>query len=487
MAKLSSNAVRNALLCSWDSVRATPSDQIEWDISILPLLFGPLSVLDNMIFDSRGLVLAMQKPAIRELLRGYVKDGLIQLWHRPAYGPENERAPVQHAEDVLMDWLTRSGDALGTVALYSVGELGCKELRDLVGSFPRGMPRTDRLRKFYAFMETYIPGYGEAVAFFDDLFFTGLNTNRWENNPAEHLQYRVLEAMGLADPEAAVRSSLDRGKPLYQVIDNECPVKLGCPADNLDWMELVHGAYRDGSEREFFRRLTTTGDPTRLGLLEPAGSIALEKGAYSSHLCGLINAAFVCGIPETNSQDVLWPWPGRFTPSEDVAPIERFIGPIDPERVQTMLYEHPDLIENAKHFGDYLQGKPGRKTLAKHINRLQDLLFQAQIVKQSSWAAPLTTFGGAYALQFVAQSVTCPESIGWLKEMGGCLAMYGVHFPTALAAAKYLRKPVERVWGFVYAKVLGRENMYGKHGGDFYKRAKHLVDVYQLEPFGKHQ
>ena len=92
-------SVTPSLITSWEVSHQLSNQRIEWDILLLPLLFGPVCLLDNMLVDNPGLIEAVRKPRMRALLELYARKGLISLWHRDLYSGNR---PVNDIDDLLM-------------------------------------------------------------------------------------------------------------------------------------------------------------------------------------------------------------------------------------------------------------------------------------------------------------------------------------------------------------------------------------------------
>jgi len=64
---------QSCLITTWEISLQRKRQQIEWDLILLPLLFGPICITDNMLIDNRGLIEALKRDWVQNLLRKYTE------------------------------------------------------------------------------------------------------------------------------------------------------------------------------------------------------------------------------------------------------------------------------------------------------------------------------------------------------------------------------------------------------------------------------
>ncbi len=119
-----------SLLTTWEISLRKKRPQIEWDLIILPLLFGPVYITDNMLIDNEGLIEALKKDWVRELLDLYAELGLFKILVRKTWGRNN---PINNIHDLLMIWLSRSDiESNKTYEMASINSELNEEIRNII-------------------------------------------------------------------------------------------------------------------------------------------------------------------------------------------------------------------------------------------------------------------------------------------------------------------------------------------------------------------
>lgn len=455
------------MIASWDAIQQKRVDQIEWDIFLLPLLFGPLSILDNMLFDNRGLIQAVQKPEIENLLRLYAERGLFTLWHRDRYS--DGRYPVLSMEDLPMIWLTRTGmEANRTVAFASLSDEDNRELRRLIRSFGEHTSRSARLREFCSFMNLHVQGFDDAVKIYERIFFGSAQpaTLTWARFP-EPIQFRILSALGVPNPALVVQRCLAEHGSIHRALEAELPARELPNLPGLNWQEFLFAAREDGAERDFLERLATTGDPGRTNLARAAQSVMQGQPEYSQGLGNLVNAAYVGGIPEANGEHILWPWTVESEKKEkdekiDTTEDRRALA----LKIAASLDQLAPSVLKATQALERVDQTKARKQLKRHLGLLQDIIFKDDIAKPSDEFKSLARVAGAGAISALTFAIL-PDTQHIVLNNPTLLAIF--ELATADASQKLL--------SIVYPRFLGRKGMYGVHSGAFYKKGCRLVDL----------
>lgn len=295
-----------ALLTSWSANREREISDLIWDLTICPILYGPVSLLDNMICDNVGLYRLLTEGKIEycELIKKYTRNGLIKLWHREYYISKENK--IHSVEGILLNWLCRD-DSNG---LYQVG-FGILTSKGNANEVLRSMIRkhnkensttTKRLKSFYEFIHVYYPNYKKFVDLLNQIFFAQKASFVYKTPPVP-LQQRIIGSFGIQNKNIflAREGKIEKHpEDLYLLNDKEIDSNVGFSKPSL--LELAKFAKDDLMAKHFFHLLVNKNDAPVTELLETLEKIDHKQArVLRGHIVNVYDSA----IPEANNELVL--------------------------------------------------------------------------------------------------------------------------------------------------------------------------------------
>jgi hypothetical protein len=453
----------------WHVVMQPTPAQVEWDISIMPLLFGPLAVLDNMIFDSPGLAHVLtQRDSARRLLKLLANRGLLRLWHRERISPD-ANGEILGVRELLLVWLRRSGAHRRTIKLYSTETHPyladrIEELRSFVS---RANKSDEQLRDYFVrFLAEYIPGYQDVPDCLDEVFFRNGPLARavWRHSPRHYFQHRVLSSIGvpLDKAQLATRRACFGRRRLAEVLVDEG--YLG-PGGGTAQEVLMSRALDDsGSAEAAFvealchaRRDTTFCDLVTLG-----EEISEHDLALGEWVLDVVNRVYVQGIPEANGGTILWAWPsGAPLLPNEVG--KSALVPAPPDDIESACIEDDEyLIKTAleiPHRIRYMDDSERMDFFERRLATLRTRVFRSEKAqpkgpsKIGQAAAAVTALVGMRAATDYAVSVLSPAMQAGYEVIAPYAGM--VRDAVGLLLGHWS-------WGYFYPYLIARESRYGR-------------------------
>jgi hypothetical protein len=478
-------APASALLTQWEVSYQRANREIEWDILLKPLLFGPVCVLDNMLIDNQGLIDAIQNRQLRALLAEYARAGLVRLWHRDVYGDGH---PVRDIEDLLMIWLSRDDpQEVRTVGLFCLetneekrntsrrrasenllSGYNNQQLRELIKGFGTKATKQERVAEFKDFMVKHGPsGFLTALEAYQDIFFNNPNgREQWSKKPTT-LQARVLRSFGIKNPDPLIERCAGNGARLAESLakSETYPPRY----NDLHWREFLYAAQRENSpEERFFANLAQKPDVGWISLWKSATDVRSIDLSISRYLPQLVTEAYVCGIPEANGHRVMWDYlrsPYIYERNEAADIIER-------KRVLDGISQESDrLIKSALEFSSKIPSLDSQ-CLRKHLHLLVKVLELQAAVPSKRLQDRLDMITGI------------PLTVMVLLTQGIVDGLQS-HLLLALleiGARPMLRMATEKVVGAIYPIIPGIGSILGIHDGSIYRRGMKMIKTLHVKP-----
>ncbi len=484
-----------SLLSHWQVSEQRSPQEIEWDLMLRPLLFGPISILDNMLVDNPGLMEAVTKREFANLLELYARKGLIRLLHRETYGPDR---PIRSIDDLLMIWLSRSDPkAVKTVGLVSLenahdwqeNSSGTssinrlldgyrnQQLRQLITGFGGKATKDERVAEFREFMSAHgPPRFLEALHVYQRSFFgrSPLSRERWNRFP-ETIQSRILSTFGVVDANRMIAEANGNARELAQSLLEFKGFHAPPLFAGLDWKRVVRSAVEnDDRSRHFFGLLAQTGDAGWGNLYASAVDIRDSDPVMAKWVSKLVTQAYVCGIPEANAGRIM------LDHLEDpyLPNIEEFTDSYERDRIlERISIKKDELIEGAFDIGLLLHRadrKEAREILKRRLTFLSQTL-DLEMRESRKVPASLRNLAGiagrgafsVAALHFAdIQNLT--DSV---DPMLGILG-YSAFELSGWAAEKAIE--------VVYPRVPQLNGVIGIHDGSVYKRGACMIDTIRI-------